>query len=192
MWPNPHAAAELKAYGAPPSDVDAIEYRDAFDDFYEEIYSEFEKFGKIEEVVVAGNLGDHLLGNVYVKYFDEEDTQKALTNLNGRFYAGRPLKVEYSPVTDFREARCRQFDERNCNRGGLCNFMHLMDPHRSLRSLLRKNARDKEKSSSSRRRSRSKSRSKSRDRRSRRRSRSRSRSRHRRYSRRRSRSRDRR
>ena len=29
----------------------------------------------------------------------------------GRFYAGRMLSCEYSPVTDFREARCRQFDE---------------------------------------------------------------------------------
>ena len=33
--------------------------------------------------------------------------------------------VEYSPVTDFREARCRQFDMGECGRGGFCNFMHL-------------------------------------------------------------------
>ena len=29
-------------------------------------------------------------------------------------------------VTDFREARCRSYDEATCNRGGHCNFLHLM------------------------------------------------------------------
>ncbi|KAI3878019.1 hypothetical protein MKW98_008296 [Papaver atlanticum] len=33
--------------------------------------------------------------------------------------------VDFSPVTDFREATCRQYEENTCNRGGYCNFMHL-------------------------------------------------------------------
>ena len=36
-----------------------------------------------------------------------------------------PLQVEFSPVTDFREATCRQYEENTCTRGGYCNFMHL-------------------------------------------------------------------
>ena len=28
-------------------------------------------------------------------------------------------------VTDFKDARCRQFEESTCSRGGYCNFMHL-------------------------------------------------------------------
>jgi splicing factor U2AF subunit len=36
--------------------------------------------------------------------------------------------VELSPVTDFREACCRQNDMGECNRGGFCNFMHLREP----------------------------------------------------------------
>lgn len=40
-------------------------------------------------------------------------------------YTGRPIIVDFSPVTDFREATCRQYEENNCNRGGYCNFMHL-------------------------------------------------------------------
>lgn len=43
-----------------------------------------------------------------------------------RCYAtGRPIIVDFSPVTDFHEATCRQYEENNCNRGGYCNFMHL-------------------------------------------------------------------
>eukprot|EP01018_Ginkgo_biloba_P018209 Gb_08695 [translate_table: standard] len=38
---------------------------------------------------------------------------------------GRPIIVDFSPVTDFREATCRQYEENTCNRGGYCNFMHL-------------------------------------------------------------------
>ena len=80
---------------------------------------------QIDDVLVCDNLGDHLIGNVYIKFFDEEDTAKALAALNGRWYGGRQVKAEYSPVTEFREARCRQFDEQGCARGPWCNFMHL-------------------------------------------------------------------
>lgn len=41
--------------------------------------------------------------------------------------AGRPLTVEYSPVTDFREAVCKQFEQNVCRRGGYCNFMHIKE-----------------------------------------------------------------
>lgn len=83
-------------------------------------------------------MGDHMVGNVYVKFSDEEDAEKANSTLFGRYYAGRPLECEYSPVTDFREARCRQYDEGTCNRGGYCNFMHVREPSRDLRKHLEK------------------------------------------------------
>ena len=56
---------------------------------------------------------------------DEDAAARALQGLTGRFYAGRPILVEFSPVTDFREATCRQYEENTCTRGGYCNFMHL-------------------------------------------------------------------
>ncbi|KAH7372406.1 hypothetical protein KP509_17G002300 [Ceratopteris richardii] len=53
-----------------------------------------------------------------------------------RFDAGRPIIVDFSPVTDFREATCRQYEENTCNRGGYCNFMHLKKISRDLRRKL--------------------------------------------------------
>ena len=44
-------------------------------------------------------------GNVYAKFCTEEDAMECLKNLNGRFYAGRQIVAEFSPVTEFREAR---------------------------------------------------------------------------------------
>ena len=77
---------------------------------------------------VCDNLGDHLVGNVYIKvskkrvvlaYFhsvaffqfsDEETAENAVQNLNNRWFNGQPIHAELSPVTDFREACCRQYD----------------------------------------------------------------------------------
>merc|ERR1711981_696126 len=146
---------------------------DQFNDFYSEVFEELSSFGFIEDMHVCDNLGDHLVGNLYVKFEDETDAAKALNSLNGRYYAGRPLQVEFSPVTDFREARCRQFDESMCGRGGYCNFMHIKPPSRSLkRDLLKDQKRPSSSSSgsssgSSSSSSRSRSRSRSRDRRKR-------------------------
>lgn len=59
---------------------------------------------------VCDNLGDHLVGNVYVKFRREEDAEKAVAELNNRWFNSRPIHCELSPVTDFREACCRQYE----------------------------------------------------------------------------------
>lgn len=160
MWANPRAAALMQT-GAVKLDEQAL--NDDFDDFYEEVFDEISKIGEIESLNVAGNTTDHMIGCVYVKFNDEEDAQAAIEALTGRYYAGRPLKAEYSPVTDFREARCRQFDENKCNRGGLCNFLHLIQPHWRLKEELQRKQR-KQRRERERERSRSRSRDKGKDR----------------------------
>jgi len=106
------------------------------DDFYEDVFLEMAQFGEIEEIYICRNLGDHLNGNCYIKFYEEEGAIKALEACRGRYYGGRPIVAELSPVTDFREARCRQYDIGECNRGGFCNFMHLAEPSRNLHSKL--------------------------------------------------------
>jgi len=93
--------------------------------FYEEVFLELANYGEIEDLVVLDNVSDHMLGNVYCKYYHEEAAERALKKLSGRFYGGRLIQAEFTPVTDFREARCRAFHETRCARGGLCNFMHI-------------------------------------------------------------------
>ncbi|KAG8948536.1 hypothetical protein FRC04_009746 [Tulasnella sp. 424] len=98
---------------------------------------ELAKYGHLLELHVCDNVGDHLIGNVYARYEWETEAQKAVEQLNERWYAGRPLYAELSPVTDFREACCRQNENGECNRGGFCNFMHLRNPSAPLASALR-------------------------------------------------------
>ncbi|RDD41354.1 Splicing factor U2AF 26 kDa subunit [Trichoplax sp. H2] len=116
------------------SDEDAQKH---FDHYYEDIFVELEeKYGEIEEMNVCDNLGDHLVGNVYVKFRSEEHASAAVNSLNNRWFNGNPIFAELSPVTDFREACCRQYEMGECTRGGFCNFMHLKPISRSLRKKL--------------------------------------------------------
>ncbi|KAK2660998.1 hypothetical protein Ddye_007531 [Dipteronia dyeriana] len=123
----------VDAQGQP---IDPRKIQEHFEDFYEDIFEELGKFGEIESLNVCDNLADHMIGNVYVQFKEEDQAAAALQALQGRFYSGRPIIADFSPVTDFREATCRQFEENNCNRGGYCNFMHVKLIGRDLRKKL--------------------------------------------------------
>ncbi|KAM0996753.1 hypothetical protein ACFX14_006816 [Malus domestica] len=123
----------VDAQGQP---IDPRQMQRHFEEFYEDLFQELSKYGDIESLNVCDNLADHMVGNVYVQFREEDHAANALRNLSGRFYAGRPIIVDYSPVTDFREATCRQYEENTCNRGGYCNFMHLKRIGRELRREL--------------------------------------------------------
>ncbi|KAI7993125.1 Splicing factor U2af small subunit A [Camellia lanceoleosa] len=122
-------------------------------DFYEDLFEELSKYGEIESLNICDNLADHMVGNVYVQFREEEHAATALRNLTGRFYAGRPIIVDFSPVTDFREATCRQYEENACNCGGYYNFMHLKRIGREMRRQLFERYRSRHSHSRSRSRS---------------------------------------
>lgn len=71
-----------------------------------------------------------------MKFRYEEDSERAETELNNRWFNGKPIYAELSPVTDFHEACCRQYQMGECPRGGFCNFMHLKPISNSLRRKL--------------------------------------------------------
>ncbi|XP_073255334.1 splicing factor U2AF 26 kDa subunit-like isoform X2 [Porites lutea] len=135
MYQNPQSAAQVAdGTSSAISDVEAQEH---YDRFFEDVFLELEeKYGEIEEMNVCDNLGDHLVGNVYVKFRYEEDAEKAVKDLDNRWYNGQPIYAELSPVTDFREACCRQYEMGECTRGGFCNFMHLRPISRDSRREL--------------------------------------------------------
>ena len=84
----------VDAQGQP---IDPEKMQEHFEDFYEDIYEELGKFGEIENLNVCDNLADHMIGNVYVQFREEEQAAAAYNALQGRFYSGRPIIVEYSP-----------------------------------------------------------------------------------------------
>jgi splicing factor U2AF subunit len=121
----------------PACQLDTSQLQQHFDLFFEDMFSELAlKYGPIEEMIVCDNIGDHLIGNVYIRFQTEDAAGRAAEDLNRRWYAGRPVFAELSPVTDFRESCCRQYENGECNRGGYCNFMHIKYPTRDLKKEL--------------------------------------------------------
>merc|ERR1712216_669641 len=113
--------------------------QDHIESFFEEAFLELARYGEIEDMVVCDNVSDHMLGNVYVKYYKEADADKARNGLQNRFFGPTLLQPELSTVMDFRDARCRAFHETRCARGGLCNFMHIKHvPQAIKRRVVRK------------------------------------------------------
>jgi len=101
--------------------------------FYEEVVLVLAEYGEIEEVVVVDNTIDYMLGNVYVRYRHESSASGALVGLTGRYYFGKLISAEYSPVADFREARCRAHHETRCSRVGACRFLHIKHVPKSIK-----------------------------------------------------------
>uniref|UniRef100_A0A915AWG8 Splicing factor U2af 38 kDa subunit n=1 Tax=Parascaris univalens TaxID=6257 RepID=A0A915AWG8_PARUN len=97
--------------GIHSSDTTKDEAQRAFDEFYREVYVEIDdEYGRIEEMNVCDNVGEHMLGNVYVKFRHESSAERAVNSLNERWFDGRPIHCELSPVVDFRDACCRQYE----------------------------------------------------------------------------------
>ncbi|MES1915914.1 MAG: hypothetical protein MHM6MM_007797 [Cercozoa sp. M6MM] len=138
MIPNLYLppAAELPTGGR----LSSQDLQEHFEDFYEDIYDEVKKYGKVIELVVLQNLGDHMFGNTYIKFAEEEAARACMQAINGRYYCGRQIQSTFNPVASFRDARCKSFEQHGqCQRGGYCNFMHLRRAPRWIERKIREN-----------------------------------------------------
>ncbi|KAM3141538.1 hypothetical protein pb186bvf_006402 [Paramecium bursaria] len=113
------------ATGNPVSQQGIEEALEKFENFYEDVFIKLAEFGEIEDLIVCENIGDHLVGNVYVKFTSEDFAETCFNQLQNLSYENRPLQMEYSPVLDFSSAKCKQYIEGTCQRGGACNYLHL-------------------------------------------------------------------
>ena len=136
LYQNPPEAISF-AEGNKISDEALKSSLDHFYDFYEEIFIELSNLGELKELYVCDNLGDHMIGNVYAKFANEEYASRAYNTLAGKYYHSNLVQEEYSPVLNFKECRCRNYEEDRCERGGFCNFLHLKHVSSRIEKLLR-------------------------------------------------------
>lgn len=63
-----HTFVIIYLHVAVVANVSDEEMQEHYDNFFEDVFVECEdKYGEIEEMNVCDNLGDHLVGNVYIK-----------------------------------------------------------------------------------------------------------------------------
>lgn len=92
-----------------------------FREFYEDVITELESYGRIHVLRCCCNTEAHLRGNLYVEYYTEREATRAWKKLNGRWYAGKQLKCEFANLTSWRSAICGM---TKCPKGTACNFLH--------------------------------------------------------------------
>jgi len=110
-----------------------------YDRFMEDLVEEMSKHGDVLETLTMENQGDHLIGNTFVKFSDEEQAAEAKKLIHGRHYAGRQVVCKFSPVSDFDNARCRDYVSGHCQRGAFCNFAHFLESPKWASKYLREN-----------------------------------------------------
>lgn len=52
----------ITAGGGDLNSLDKVQFQEDFNEFYDEIFEEFKNYGKLEDVQVCENLGDHMVG----------------------------------------------------------------------------------------------------------------------------------
>ncbi|CAI9101506.1 OLC1v1038845C1 [Oldenlandia corymbosa var. corymbosa] len=111
---------------------EGLEYTDeevehSYEEFYEDVHTEFLKFGEIINFKVCRNGSHHLRGNVYVHYVSLDAAVLAYQAINGRYFAAKQVSCEFVGVTKWRVAICGEYMKskfKTCSRGTACNFIH--------------------------------------------------------------------
>ncbi|XP_074566119.1 uncharacterized protein LOC141822688 [Curcuma longa] len=111
---------------------EGLEYTDeevdcCYEEFYEDVHTEFLKFGELVNFKVCNNGSYHLRGNVYVHYKSLDSAVLAYNNINGRYFAGKQVTCEFVSVTRWKVAICGEYMKskfKTCSHGTACNFIH--------------------------------------------------------------------
>jgi len=106
-------------------EYDEDEILNHFNEFFNDVVPVFEQYGKIVYVRVCRNHSSHLRGNVYIQYENEGQALAALKGLVGRYYALKSIVAEFCPVINWKSAVCGLYRKQTCQRGKLCNFLHV-------------------------------------------------------------------
>jgi len=108
-------------------EIDEEEIQKAFEEFYDDVFPEWSKFGKIVQFKCCNNLQSHLRGNVYIQFENVESAILAKVHLDGRFYGGYPLRVNFSLIKDWKQAICAYNGPHmnSCPKFSECNFLHV-------------------------------------------------------------------
>ncbi|XP_059446277.1 zinc finger CCCH domain-containing protein 5 isoform X1 [Corylus avellana] len=99
----------------------------SYEEFYEDVHTEFLKFGEIVNFKVCRNGSFHLRGNVYVQYKSLDSAVLVYHSINGRYFAGKQVRCEFVNVTRWKVAICGEYMKsrfKTCSHGTACNFIH--------------------------------------------------------------------
>lgn len=95
--------------------------------FYLDIYYMLIRFGPLEDIVIASNKINSLSGNVFAMFREVDGAAACYLALNNQFYAGRRIRMTFSPIIRLASAICR-CENGECQLGDECFFIHPYNP----------------------------------------------------------------
>lgn len=132
IFPNPDFFINCLPDGViEMSDEEKQRYIDAF---FLDCFLMLRKFGKIEDMIIAGNTLDCLSGNLYVFFAEADVARIVVTAFDGQYYAGRKIHVSLCGVPRVTLALCKQSIKGECPKGAECAFIHALEPSFALYS----------------------------------------------------------
>ncbi|KAG5877237.1 hypothetical protein JTB14_025357 [Gonioctena quinquepunctata] len=103
-------------------------------EFFSDVVSELEKYGKIKLFFTCCNHEAHLRGNVFIEFFMTRSALKCYKGLNGRWYGGKQLSIQFATIPSWKSAICGLHFVKRCPKGNSCNFLHVFRNPRNLYS----------------------------------------------------------
>lgn len=94
------------------------EINKSYRDFYKDVVPELEKFGRIRLFITCCNHEAHLRGNVFIEYSSTRGALKCFRGLNGRWYGGKQISVQFVNIPNWNSAICGKTKSnlKLCNR----------------------------------------------------------------------------
>ncbi|XP_023011913.1 uncharacterized protein isoform X2 [Leptinotarsa decemlineata] len=105
-------------------------------EFFHDVVSEVENYGKIKLFITCCNHETHLRGNVFIEFSSTRSALKCYRGLNGRWYGGKQLSVQFSTIPSWKSAICGLYNFKRCPKGNSCNFLHIFRNPRNLYSSI--------------------------------------------------------
>lgn len=121
LYPDPDVFE--KSLGNGKILISVEEKQRLLDSFFVDVYLMLQRFGPIDDIVVAGNKNDLLNGNVYAMFKESDAAFAVVQKLDGQYYAGRKISVTLTPILRLSNCLCTS---DSCPGSDTCNFVHQL------------------------------------------------------------------
>lgn len=105
---------EMDQFSDSSLEFDSLETNAHYKEFFCDVIAELEKFGRIRVFKTCSNHEAHLRGNVFVEYMTTREALLCYNGLNGRWYGGKQLSVQFCNIKSWRSALCGKIKLRTC------------------------------------------------------------------------------
>lgn len=120
IYPDPDLFIKMLPDGV--LEISDTQKQNILDAFYLDMYIGLNRFGILDDMLIAGNQTDCQSGNVIALFHEIDSAYSAYMTLNNQFYAGRRVSITFAPILRLTMCICKE--ENSCPMGHMCSFIH--------------------------------------------------------------------